>query len=159
MRWRLFCAIAHSNNTCLCVAQNSESRHNLSYWKGKQYIGVGPGNLNEVSEPLVDVGCSFAILFACAVEQELMDVLFPWGREALPVRPGHRPWSQMCGSAKSGSEDTEQGGGSSWANLNCEFLHLQAVALCLATIISGDHTRRHIVAVSHNSLAMWKCDT
>ncbi|KAM4717912.1 radical S-adenosyl methionine domain-containing protein 1, mitochondrial [Anableps anableps] len=22
---------------------NSESRHNLSYWKGKQYIGVGPG--------------------------------------------------------------------------------------------------------------------
>ncbi|XP_054891039.1 radical S-adenosyl methionine domain-containing protein 1, mitochondrial isoform X1 [Poeciliopsis prolifica] len=27
---------------------NSESRHNLSYWMGKQYIGVGPGNLNEV---------------------------------------------------------------------------------------------------------------
>lgn len=48
MRWSWFCAIAHSSNTRLCVAQNSESRHNLSYWTGKQYVGVGPGNLKEV---------------------------------------------------------------------------------------------------------------
>ncbi|MEQ2158484.1 hypothetical protein GOODEAATRI_012807, partial [Goodea atripinnis] len=34
--------------TCLCIAQNSQSRHNLSYWKGKQYIGVGPGNFYKI---------------------------------------------------------------------------------------------------------------
>lgn len=25
--------------------QNALSHHNLSYWKGRQYIGIGPGNI------------------------------------------------------------------------------------------------------------------
>lgn len=32
-------------NVSLCVPQSAVSRHNMSYWKGRQYIGVGPGDL------------------------------------------------------------------------------------------------------------------
>ena len=32
---------------CLIFEQGAESQHNYSYWRGEQYIGIGPGIMSK----------------------------------------------------------------------------------------------------------------
>lgn len=46
------------SNTPLCLPQNAVSHHNTSYWKGRQYIGVGPGELLSTLKAVIDENCT-----------------------------------------------------------------------------------------------------
>lgn len=76
------------------------------------------------------------VSFNICLWQEHTAGLSFWGREVSFGRPGPRLWSLTSGHVKSGRGDMGHGGGFSWATLNCELLHLQAVVFANECIYS-----------------------
>lgn len=67
------------NDASLCVEQNAVSHHNMSYWQGRQYIGVGPG------EPLNLPSCRWNVVSQTVwVKHSTVVVTGAHGRFALP---------------------------------------------------------------------------
>lgn len=51
--------------TLHCVTQKAASHHNTSYWKGRQYIGVGPGELLPRLEALISGYRTKSLVLTC----------------------------------------------------------------------------------------------
>lgn len=110
----------------------------MSYWQGRQYIGVGPGEVRG-QQNISITSMDYMDLFS--VRQEHMAGLFSGAEEVLFERPGLRLWSLTCGSVKYSRGDTGHGGGLNWTISSCELLHVQAVVLRMIMTISDCHTR------------------
>lgn len=140
-------------NVSLCVPQSAVSRHNMSYWKGRQYIGVGPGDLlSRLQDRLIIVLVETCIFVP---RQEHTGGSFFGAREVSFARPGPRLWSLTCGSVKYSRGDMGHGGGFNWAISNCELLHLEAVVLCLVMSIYIYIVITRGAVVSTNSEPVW----
>lgn len=96
----------------------------MSYWKGRQYIGVGPGDVISQDPWWL---MTFCVPMCILAQQGHMGVLFLWRRAASSVRLEPRLWSLTCGSVKSSRGDMAHGGGFHSVGLNCELSDISGV--------------------------------
>lgn len=125
----------------------------MSYWKGRQYIGVGPGEVRGQQNGTI-APVDYVRFFSPPRQAHMADLLSR-AREVTSARPGLRLWSLMCGSGKYSRGDTGHGGGLNWTIWSCELLHLQAVVLPAIMTPCDRHRRSfyscHVKCSKHTS--------